>query len=88
METLLKGTCSKTNLMDIFENFTFLTRVSRLVKIVARNHQYLGVSRAIDAVVNRSKRLGKLGFSGTPVGLRSPLFYCFFCPDGASKARW
>lgn len=62
METLLKGTCSKLNLMDIFENFTLFDQSSgRLVKIVARNHQYLGVIRAIDAVVNRGERLGKLG---------------------------
>src|SRR5690554_4610601 len=62
METLLKGTCSKPNLMDIFENFTLFDQSSgRLVKIVARNHQYLGVIRAIDAVVNRGERLGKLG---------------------------
>ncbi|MDO6423458.1 type I restriction endonuclease subunit R [Saccharophagus degradans] len=62
METLLKGTCSKANLMDIFENFTLFDQSSgRLVKIVARNHQYLGVIRAIDAVVNRGERLGKLG---------------------------
>ncbi|HCG5971399.1 TPA: type I restriction endonuclease subunit R [Vibrio parahaemolyticus] len=62
METLLKGTCSKTNLMDIFENFTLFDQSSgRLIKIVARNHQYLGVCRAVDAVVNRNERLGKLG---------------------------
>lgn len=62
METLLKGTCSKATLMDIFENFTLFDQSSgRLVKIVARNHQYLGVSRAIDAVVDRGERLGKLG---------------------------
>jgi len=62
MDTLLKGTCSKTNLMDIFENFTLFDQSSgRLVKIVARNHQYLGVVRAIDAVVHRGGRLGKLG---------------------------
>ncbi|AMK00047.1 DEAD/DEAH box helicase [Alteromonas macleodii] len=62
METLLKGTCSKSNLMDIFENFTLFDESSgKLVKIVARNHQYLGVSRAIDAVINRNERLGKLG---------------------------
>ncbi len=62
METLLKGTCSKINLMDIFENFTLFDQSSgRMVKIVARNHQYLGVSRTIDAVINRNERLGKLG---------------------------
>ncbi len=62
METLLKGTCSKSNLMDIFENFTLFDESSgKLVKIVARNHQYLGVNRAIDAVINRNARMGKLG---------------------------
>lgn len=62
METLLKGTCTKANFMDIFENFTLFDQSSgRLVKIIARNHQYLGVSRAIDAVINRGERLGKLG---------------------------
>lgn len=62
METLLKGTCSKANLMDIFENFTLFDQSSgRLVKIVARNHQFLGVSKAITAVENRQERMGKLG---------------------------
>lgn len=62
MEILLKGTCSKTNLMDIFENFTLFDQSSgHLVKGVARNHQFLGVSRAIAAVENRRERMGKLG---------------------------
>ncbi|EKA7363839.1 type I restriction endonuclease subunit R [Vibrio parahaemolyticus] len=62
METLLKGTCSKSNLMDIFENFTLFDQSSgKLVKIVARNHQYLGVNRAIEAVKKRKERMGKLG---------------------------
>lgn len=62
METLLKGTCAKDHLMNIFENFTLFDQSSgRLVKIVARNHQYLGVMLAIDAVKSREERLGKLG---------------------------
>lgn len=62
METLLKGTCTKAHLMNIFENFTLFDQSSgQLVKIVARNHQYLGVMLAIDAVKNREERLGKLG---------------------------
>lgn len=62
METLLKGTCSKANLMDIFENFTLFDQsAGRLVKIVARNHQFLGVSKAIAAVKERQERMGKLG---------------------------
>lgn len=62
METLLKGTCTKAHLMNILENFTLFDQSSgRLVKIVARNHQYLGVMLAIDAVKSREERLGKLG---------------------------
>ncbi len=62
METLLKGTCSKANLMDIFENYIlFDESTGKLVKIMARNHQFLGVNRAVLAVRERKARLGKLG---------------------------
>ncbi|HUW44383.1 MAG TPA: type I restriction endonuclease subunit R [Dehalococcoidia bacterium] len=62
METLLKGVCDKRNLMDLFENFiVFDDSSGKTVKIVARNHQFLGVNRAIMAVENRQARNGKLG---------------------------
>lgn len=62
METLLKGVFSKRNLMDLFENFiVFDDSTGRTVKIVARNHQFLGVNRALDAVRERHARGGKLG---------------------------
>lgn len=61
-ETLLKGVFTKQNLIDVFENFiVFDDSSGRIVKILARNHQYLGVNRAVDAVRNRRKRDGKLG---------------------------
>ena len=62
METLLKGTCSKANLMDIFENFILFDQsAGELIKIVARNHQFLGVNNAFKGVPDRHKRGGKLG---------------------------
>jgi len=62
METLLKGVFSKRNLMDLFENFiAFDDSTGKTVKIVARNHQFLGVNRALDAVRERKAREGKLG---------------------------
>jgi len=62
METLLKGICDKRNLLDLFENFILFDDSSgKLVKIVARNHQFLGVNRAIQAVGERKARQGKLG---------------------------
>jgi len=62
LETLLKGVCSKGNLLDLFENFILFDESSgRLVKIVARNHQFLGVNRAVQAVRDRTARHGQLG---------------------------
>lgn len=61
-ETMLKGICTKQNFMDLFENFiVFDETTGKLVKIIARNHQFLGVNRAIDAVRNREERNGQLG---------------------------
>ncbi len=62
METLLKGVCNKRDFLDLFENYiVFDDSQGKLVKIVARNHQFLGVNRAIEAVKNRKVRNGKLG---------------------------
>jgi len=62
METLLKGVCAKRNFMDIFENFiVFDESTGEPKKILARNHQFLGVNRAIEAVGDRKDRQGKLG---------------------------
>lgn len=62
METLLKGVCDKTNFIDLFENFILFDDSSgKLAKIVSRNHQYLGVNKAIAALSNRRIQQGKLG---------------------------
>ncbi|RXE56207.1 DEAD/DEAH box helicase [Methanoculleus taiwanensis] len=62
METLLKGICEKRNFMDLFENFIlFDDKIGEPKKILARNHQFLGVNRAVEAVRDRRNRQGKLG---------------------------
>jgi type I restriction enzyme R subunit len=62
METLLKGVCDKRNFLDLFENFILYDDTGeRTHKIVARNHQFLGVNRAVQAVRDRAQNLGKLG---------------------------
>lgn len=62
METLLKGVCDKRNFMDLVENFIlFDDSTGESKKILARNHQFLGVNRAIAAVEDRKCRQGKLG---------------------------
>lgn len=62
METLLKGICTKTNFLDLFENFILFDDSSgKTIKIVAQNHQYLGVNKAVQSVRDRQARQGKLG---------------------------
>ena len=62
METLLKGVCDRRNFMDLLENFiVFDDSSGEIRKILARNHQFLGVNRAIEAVQDRKAREGRLG---------------------------
>ena len=62
METLLKGICQPANFLDLVENFIlFDDSAGEPRKILARNHQFLGVNRAIRAVEERRQRQGKLG---------------------------
>ncbi|MEC5129638.1 type I restriction endonuclease subunit R [Verrucomicrobiales bacterium BCK34] len=49
LETILHGTCEKSRLLDLVENFTRFSESKGAVnKIVARNHQFLGVNRAVE----------------------------------------
>ncbi len=54
-----QGMCSKKNLMDYFENFVLYH--NNKVKIIAKNHQFLGVNNAIDSLIGREGKQGKLG---------------------------
>ena len=62
LETMLRGICRKENFLDLFENFILYDHSDgRTVKILARNHQYLGVNAAVQAWKERKLRDGKLG---------------------------
>ncbi len=62
LETMLKGIGPKNSFMDLFENFiVFDHSVTPAAKILARNHQYLGVNEAVAAYKDRSLNAGKLG---------------------------
>lgn len=61
-ETLLRGICDKESLLDLFQNFiVFDDSGEGVAKIISRNHQFLGVNNAVNAVANRVERQGKLG---------------------------
>lgn len=62
METLLRGMCSKRNLLDLLENFILFDESRGAPrKILALNHQYLGVNRAVEALRRRGELGGRLG---------------------------
>ena len=59
---MLRGICNKRNLMDLFESFILFDHSGgHTTKILARNHQYLGVNEAVEVYKQRKLRDGKLG---------------------------
>lgn len=62
LEKMLRGICKKENFLDLFENFILYDHSGgHTVKILARNHQYLGVNEAMKAYADRKLNNGKLG---------------------------
>ena len=62
LETMLRGVCEPRRLLDLVENFTlFKKEPGGMVKLVAKNHQYLGVNKALQALTDRRARDSKLG---------------------------
>ncbi|MBZ0285032.1 MAG: type I restriction endonuclease subunit R [Anaerolineae bacterium] len=62
LETILLGTCEPARLLDLVENFTLFRQSSGGVqKLVAKNHQFLGVNNAIRAVEAIQDNHGRLG---------------------------
>ena len=53
---MLRGTCDRTRLLDLVENFTlFSEHKAGLVKILGQNHQFLGVNNAIASMLEARK---------------------------------
>ena len=62
LETMLRGICNKENFLDLFENFILYDHSGgNTAKILARNHQFLGVNEAVKAYEARKLNNGKLG---------------------------
>ncbi len=56
LEVMLRGTCDRTRLLDLVENFTlFSEHKAGLVKILGQNHQFLGVNNAIASMLEARK---------------------------------
>lgn len=59
LERVIEGLFPPLRLLDYVENFVLYYKENQ--KIIAQNHQFIGVNRAYDAFVNRKELKGKLG---------------------------
>lgn len=83
LDTMIRGTATPERLLDIVENFTvFEEAKGGLIKKVAKNHQYLGVNKAIKELEKVSQRpvdeAGRLGVFWHTQGSGKSLSMVFF----------
>jgi len=80
LDTMVRGICGKENLMDIFENFLlFDDSGGDVVKIMAKNHQFIGVNKVIDKAKNIDDLRGKLGVFWHTQGSGKSYSMVFLC---------
>lgn len=80
LDTMLRGTCAKHRLMDIFENFLlFDDSQGDVIKLMAKNHQYIGVNKVIGNVDNIEDLEGKLGVFWHTQGSGKSYSMVFLC---------
>ena len=80
LDTMLRGTCAPHRLMDLFENFLLFDE-SRgdVVKLMAKNHQYIGVNKVLENVKNIGDLKGKLGVYWHTQGSGKSYSMVFLC---------
>lgn len=62
LETTIRATCAPRRLLDLVENFCLFSEAQGgYVKILAKNHQYLGVNNALRALRRLKENQGRLG---------------------------
>ena len=59
LEIAVAGLCTQDRLLDYTENFILYYQENQ--KIIAQNHQFIGVNKAYDVFLNREEKEGKLG---------------------------
>lgn len=79
LETTLRATCRPDRVLDLVENFTvFQEQTGGLVKKIAKNHQYLGVNNAMEALRRVGDDPGRLGVFWHTQGSGKSLSMIFF----------
>lgn len=79
LETVLRATCEPIRFLDILENFLLFMEVrGGIVKVVPKNHQYLGVGNAMEALREIKRRKGRLGVFWHTQGSGKSISMLFF----------
>ena len=87
LETALRGTCEPIRFLDILENFLLFMEVrGGIVKVVPKNHQYLGVENAMMALSEIKNRKGRLGVFWHTQGSGKSISMIFFSQKVLRKA--
>lgn len=57
LDRIIVGICDKGRLLDLFENFIlFDDSMGTPVKLIARNHQFIGVNKAVENIRKKNKQ--------------------------------
>lgn len=89
LETMLRGICKKENFLDIVENFILFDHEEDFTaKILAHNHQYLGVNEAVRAYKDRKLNEGKLGVFWHTQGSGKSFSMLFLSEDSSQVYRF
>ena len=79
LQTILQALCTPERLLDIVENFILFIEVQGgLIKILAKNHQFLGVNNTIESLKQIEDNHGKLGVFWHTQGSGKSLSMLFF----------
>ncbi|MCW8899063.1 MAG: type I restriction endonuclease subunit R, partial [Gammaproteobacteria bacterium] len=80
LDTMLRGTCDKARLLDLFENFLlFDGEGDEVVKLMAKNHQFIGVNKVVNQAKNIEELKGKLGVFWHTQGSGKSYSMVFLC---------
>jgi len=91
LDKILRGICNKERFLDMFENFILYDTktLGTVVKLIARNHQFIGVNKAVNSFIQKqddyklgkidSKEKQKLGVFWHTQGSGKSYSMVFFC---------
>ncbi len=86
IETAIRGVCEPARLLDLVENFTLFQEVpGGLVKILAKNHQVLGVNNSLASLKDIEGNHGRLGVFWHTQGSGKSFSMIFFAQKALRK---